>query len=118
MPGQFRAARRTFKSASAIDQHLRVKVDADGRVSLAGAADPDVGNAARPAYAENEDIGVDLVSLEGTVLCIAAVAITAGDAIYGAANGRVNTTNTGAKVGIALHNAAVGAQVEVLRRPL
>ena len=114
----FRAPTKTFEADEAIDQHLRVKLDADGKVTKAGAGDSDIGTAARPARAAGDDIGINLVSLEGTDEFVAAVAIAVGDKIYGADNGKVGKTNTNAPIGIALTAAAADGVFEALRRQI
>lgn len=96
----------------------RVKVDADGRISVAAGAETDIGTAARAAFAENEDVAVDLASLTGTAQFIADVPISVGDRVYGANGGEVGVTDTNAPIGIALRSAAAGKRVEVLRRQL
>ena len=119
MSGQFRAPRRTFRTSEAIGQYLRVKVGTDGRIAKAGANEDDIGVSAREAFAANEEIAVDLCSLEGTATFIASVDITAGEKVYGAANGQVGISASSTKpVGIALRSASSGAQVEVVRRQI
>ena len=119
MASQFRAPRRTFRAAAAIGQNLRVKVDSDARVSVAAAGDSDVGVTAREAFAENAEIPVDLCTLEGTAIYIAAGTIAAGAKVYGAAAGKVSANATSAvPIGIALFGASADQEIEVLRRDL
>lgn len=119
MPGVFRAARRTFEAGGAIAQDLRVVLGSGGTVTVAGAADREVGTAVRPSFASGENIAVDLASLEGTSVVVASGAIAIGASVYGAASGKVGTTDTGSPVGVALTAAAAdGDRIEVLRRQL
>lgn len=116
MASQVRAPRRTFRASAAIAQNLRVVVGSDGRIAAAGAADADAGVTARPAFAANDEIAVDLPSLEGTTLMTASGTIAAGAKVYGAAAGKVSSTSTSATpIGVALHAATNGQLVEVLR---
>jgi len=119
MPSQVRAPRRTFRAAAAIAQNLRVKVGSDGRISVADADETEVGTTARPSFAANDEISVDLASLEGTTLFTAAGTIAAGAKVYGADAGKVSTTATSAvPIGIALFGAAANELIEVVRRDL
>jgi hypothetical protein len=116
MASQVRAPRRTYRASAAIAQNLRVVVGSDGRISAAGAYDSEVGVTARPAFAANEEIAVDVSSVEGTTLMTASGAITAGAKVYGAAGGKVSVTAGNANpIGIALYAAANNGLVEVQR---
>lgn len=55
-----------------------------------------------------------LLNKNGTAKCIAAGTITAGNAVYTAADGKVGETNAGVLVGEALNSASANEVVEVL----
>lgn len=119
MSGQFRADRRTFRTSEAIAANLRVKVGTDGRIAKAGANENDIGVTAREAFAANEEVAVDLCSLEGTALIVSSTNIVAGNAVYGAAGGEIGTSASSTKpVGIALTSGGDGDLIEVVRRQL
>lgn len=108
---------RTFTAGVAIAQYLRVKLSG-GKLALSGAADHDndLGVIREPAFADGDIRAVIVRTKEGTLPMVAAGAVTVGDLVYTAANGRVSTTSTGAtKIGIALSAAgAAGDIIEVL----
>ena len=84
----------TGKAAGEIAKFARVTGPVGtGRVfteaGLTGRAD---GIAMRPATAANDQILVSLASGAGTLFGIAAGAITAGDTVYGAADGKLSDT--------------------------
>jgi hypothetical protein len=118
MADQIHARSGTFEASEPIAQHLRVKIASTGKIAVAVAADSDIGTAARSANADGEFIAVNFASKEGTEVFIAGVVVVPGDKLYGAAAGKVNKTNTGAPIGIALSNAAIDGQVSVLRRQI
>lgn len=110
------ARAKTFETSEAIAQNLRVKIASTGLIAKAGAADHDIGVAAREAFASGEFIAVNLATMQGTNVMVAGATIAPGDKVYGAAAGVVNKTATGVPVGIALSDATSGQDVEVLRR--
>ncbi|MCA9138957.1 MAG: DUF2190 family protein [Planctomycetales bacterium] len=119
MTTQLRAPSQTFEATEVISKNLRVKLNAAGTVSIAVGADSDIGVTNGYAYAAGDDVGVDLASLEGTAIGVAAVAITTGDKIYGADGGKIGKTNTNAPIGIAMSDAAAdGDKVEFVRRQI
>lgn len=119
MSGQFRADRRTFRTSEAIAANLRVRVGADGRIAKAGANENDIGVTAREAFAANEEVAVDLCSLEGTATFVSSTTITAGNAVYGAAAGEIGTSASSTRpIGIALTSGGDGDLIEVVRRQL
>lgn len=119
MASYVRAPRRTFRATAAIAQNLRVKVGSDGRISVAAANETEIGTTERPSFAANDEIAVNLATLEGTTLFVAAGTIAAGAKVYGAAAGKVSATATSAvPIGIALFGAAADQQIEVVRRDL
>lgn len=107
---------KTFTTAAAIDQHLRVKLDSTGKVSLAGIADKDIGTLEQESFADGDVRAVRLSSAVGTRKCVAAAAITRGARVFTAAAGKVsNTAATAFQYGTALEAAAADLDViEVL----
>jgi hypothetical protein len=119
MSGQFRADRRTFRTSEAIAANLRVKVGSDGRIAKAGANENDIGVTVREAFAANEEVAVDLCSLQGTATFVSSTTIEAGNAIYGAAAGEIGTSSSTTKpIGIALTSGGDGDLIEVVRRQI
>ena len=108
---------RTFTADEAIAQHLRVKLDSDGRVTVAGLADKEVGTAMTAAYAAGDVITVKLRTGAGTHKMVAIEALAVGATVYTEANGKVQDTAaaTSFQVGTALEAAtADGDVIEVL----
>lgn len=108
---------KTFIADEAIAVHLRVKLDSDGRVTVAGLADKEVGTALTPAFAAGDPVSVKLRTGAGTHKMVAIEALAIGATIYSEANGKVqDTAATGAfQVGTALEAAtADGDVIEVL----
>jgi hypothetical protein len=109
---------KTFLCDEAIPQYSRVKLDPDGRVTIAGLADVDVGVAMNPTFAAGEAVEVRLRNAGGTVPMIAIEAIEVGDIVYSEAAGKVQDTaaSTGYAVGQAMTAAgADGDYLEVCR---
>lgn len=107
---------KTFPTAAAIGKYLRVKLDATGKVSVAGIADKDIGTLDEASLAADDVRAVRLTSAPGTRKCIAAAAITRGARVFTAAAGKVsNTAATAFQYGTALEaSAADGDIIEVL----
>lgn len=108
---------KTFVSDEAIDAHLRVKLDSDGRVTIAGLTDKDIGTAVTPAFAAGETITVKLRTGSGTHKMVAIEAVAIGARLYTEANGKVQDTaaSTSFQIGTALEAAtADGDIIEVL----
>lgn len=108
---------KTFIADEAIAVNLRVKLDSDGRVTVAGLADKDIGTAVTPAFAAGESISVRLRTASGTHKMVAIEAITVGSRVYTEANGKVQDTaaSTSFQIGTALESAtADGDVLEVL----
>jgi len=108
---------RTFVADEAIAIHLRVKLDSDGRVTIAGLADKDIGTALTPAYAAGDTINVKLRTGAGTHKMVAIEALAIGAELFTEANGKVQDTaaSTSFRVGVALESAtADGDIIEVL----
>jgi len=109
---------KTFVCDEAIAKHLRVKLDADGRVTIAGLADKDIGTAETPTFAAGEDITVRLRTAAGTAKMVAIEASAVGATLYTETGGKVQDTAvaTSFQVGTALEAAAAdGDVIEVLR---
>lgn len=85
-------------AAGAIAQYLRVKTP--GAVAAAGALDQSIGTMDRECL-EAGPCSVRLKNALGTQKMIAAVAITAGNYVYGAASGKVSSVANGNLEGIA-----------------
>lgn len=108
---------KTFVADEAIAVHLRVKLDSDGRVTIAGLTDKDIGTAVTPAFAAGDNITVKLRTGSGTHKMVAIEAFAVGSRLYTEANGKVQDTaaSTSFQIGTALEAAeADGDVVEVL----
>lgn len=107
------SAVKTFQSAGALAQYLRVKLSA-GVLALAGSTDVALGYVERAVFAADYT-PVRVRTAQGTCIHIASVAIAAGGDVYAAAGGKVAATGT-LLIGTALTAAtADGDQIEVLR---
>ena len=112
---------KTFIADEAIAVHLRVKLDSDGRVTVAGLADKEIGTAMTPAFAAGDPITVKLRTGSGTHKMVAIEALAIGATVYTEANGKVQDTAqaTAFQVGTALEAAtADGDVIEVLYNAL
>lgn len=108
---------KAFVADEAIPQFSRVKLDSDGRVTIAGLADREIGTATEAAFAAGDVIGVRLRTAAGTHKMIAVEALSAGALVYTEASGKVQDTAaaTAFSVGHALEAAtADGDIIEVL----
>ena len=108
---------KTFIADEAIAIHLRVKLDSDGRVTVAGLTDKEIGTAVTPAFAAGDPVTVRLRTASGTHKMVAIEALTLGSVLYTEANGKVQDTaaSTSFQVGVALEGAgADGDIIEVL----
>lgn len=108
---------KTFIADEAIAINLRVKLDSDGKVTIAGLADKELGTAVTPAFAAGDPVTVRLRTAAGTHKMIAVEALTVGSVVYTEANGKVQDTAqaTAFQVGVALEAAAAdGDVIEVL----
>lgn len=108
---------KTFTADEAIAIHLRVKLDSDGKVTIAGLTDKDIGTAITPAFAAGDQITVKLRTGAGTHKMVAIEAIAIGARLYTEANGKVQDTaaSTSFQIGTALEAAtADGDVIEVL----
>jgi hypothetical protein len=108
---------KTFIADEAIAVHLRVKLDSDGKVTVAGLADKEIGTAVTPAFAAGDPVTVRLRTAAGTHKMVAIEASAVGAILYTEANGKVQDTaaSTAFQVGIVLEAAgADGDVIEVL----
>jgi hypothetical protein len=108
---------KTFVADEAIAENLRVKLDSDGRVTIAGLADKDIGTAITPAFAAGDNVTVKLRTAAGTHKMVAIEALSVGATLYTEAAGKVQDTAaaTSFQVGTALEAAgADGDVIEVL----
>jgi stage V sporulation protein SpoVS len=101
-------------AAGAVAQFLRVKTP--GAVAAAGATDVSIGTMDLPCLAAGP-CSVRLRSAQGTRKMVASEPITAGNAVYAAASGKIAATGT-VYEGIALETAAANNDViEVMMAP-
>lgn len=115
MSQQVEGPSKTFLSGAALAQYRRVKLTA-GKLAYAGTTDVEVGVMNEDAFAADEHRSVRLRTAEGTLKMIASEAITAGNAVYAGANGKVAASGT-VLIGIALETVTTdGDVIEVLRR--
>ena len=107
---------KSFVASAAIAQFARVKVASDGTIATAVLADVEIGIAQQAAFAAGDVVTVRLRNASGTQKAIALAAITAGNAVFSAAAGKVSNTATGAyRLGTALEtSAADGDIIEIL----
>jgi hypothetical protein len=108
---------KTFTADEAIAVHLRVKLDSDGRVTIAGLADKDIGTAVTAAAAAGDPITVRLRTAAGTHKMVAVEACAIGALLYTEASGKVQDTaaQTAFQIGHALEAAGNdGDIIEVL----
>jgi hypothetical protein len=108
---------KTFIADEAIAVHLRVKLDSDGRVTVAGLTDKEIGTAVTPAFAAGEPVTVRLRTAAGTHKMVAIEAMNAGVPVYTETGGKVQDTAqaTSFQLGTALESAANdGDIIEVL----
>lgn len=108
---------KAFEADEAIAQWARVKLDSDGKVTVAGLTDKGIGVATREAFAAGDIIDVALNTKPGTVKMIAVEALAAGATVYSEAAGKVQDTAqaTAFQVGVAMEAAtADGDIIEVM----
>lgn len=111
---------KTLVAGGAIGQHLRVKL-VSGQLALAGAGVSDepieVGTMHNATFAAGEPVAVRTRNAQGTVKMIAAGAISAGVEVFGAADGKISATSSGAAIGISMEAAtADGDVIEIMRK--
>lgn len=110
---------RTFTAGAAIAKHLRVKISS-GVLAAAGVGASDdtveIGTLLDASFASGDVRAVHLRNSGGTTKMVAAAAITAGAAVYGAASGKISSTSSGTAIGIAMEAAGADNDIiEVLR---
>lgn len=110
---------RTFTAGAALTKYTRVKLSSGLLVAAGvGASDDtlEIGTILDASFASGDVRPVHLRSAAGTTKMIAAAAISAGVAVYGAASGQISTTVSGSPIGISLEAAtAANDVIEVLR---
>lgn len=109
--------KKAFPNSAALARYLRVKITS-GVLALAGVTDTELGTLDRQTQTTDASATVILRNAQGTILMVAAAAITALSSVYTAANGQISSTNATGSVliGTALTAAtAAGDYVEVLR---
>lgn len=105
---------KTFQAGAAIAQYLRVYLSS-GKLAVAGASNVAIGVIQEASFADLDYRAVLLRNAEGTKRMVASEAVTAGDAVYAAASGKVATTGT-IYEGIALEDASGNGSIfEVLQ---
>ena len=110
---------RTFTASGTFDPYLTMKIETDGKVSLAGAAvigsQKIVGFSTRSVVTSGDPTPVALQG-SGTVYGTAGVTITAGDLVYPAASGKLGVTATSnyQLLGLALQGGAANDVIEIL----
>lgn len=108
---------KAFVADEAIAENLRVKLDSDGRVTIAGLTDKEIGTSVTPAFAAGDNVTVRLRTAAGTHKMVAIEALAVGATVYTETDGKVQDTAqaTSFQVGIALEAAtADGDVIEVL----
>lgn len=111
---------KAFTAGAAIAANLRV-VLTSGKLAVAGVGGGpdevlDIGTITQAAFADLDVRPVRLRTAEGTTKMVAAGAIAAGAAVYGAASGKISATINGSILGLALEAATANNDViEVLR---
>lgn len=108
---------KTFVCSEAFAQHILVKRDAAGTVSIADLTDTPIGVSQSMTNAANEEANIRLLNGGGTIEMVAAAAITNNAVVYGRADGKISSDSSGSavRIGIALEAASGdGARIEVL----
>lgn len=108
---------KAFECDAAISQWARVKLDSDGKITVAGLTDKGIGVATRATFAAGEWVDVALNTKPGTTKMIASEALAAGATVYSEADGKVQDTAqaTAFQVGVAMEAAtADGDIIEVM----
>jgi hypothetical protein len=104
---------KTLRAAGTIPQYARIKLDTNGDWALAGAGAGGKADAiALHAAVVGDMLAGRLLNVGGTVKVIASEALTLGELIYGAANGKVDDLTTNCLEGKALE--AAGADGDII----
>jgi hypothetical protein len=108
---------KTFQAtAVALGAFIRVKVDSNGLISVAGATDATIGVTMDPVAASGYGT-VKLYSAPGTFLHVAGAAVARGAVLYPIASGKVDDTGTTSNGFVALEAAtADGDIIETTRQ--
>lgn len=105
---------KTFVAGGALAQYRRVKLSS-GKLAYAGAGASDyavdIGNLERDTFADGEAVAVRLRNAQGTRKGVAAGPVSAGVAIYGAANGKIDDASSGTQIGISLEAALADGDI-------
>lgn len=101
---------KAFKAAEALAAFRRVKLDSAGDIVYADARDDCVGST-ETAIANDANGPVRLKSASGTRKLTASGAISIGDKVYGAADGKITATPDGIGFGTALEAATADGDV-------
>lgn len=111
MPTQDDSGFRTFTSAAALSEGVRVDIDSSGYIEAAGADQRWIGVLQADCASGDTDCNVKLVNAPGTFLMKADVPIlTLGSAVYPAANGEVTGISTSLHpIGLLLEATATAA---------
>lgn len=108
----------TFTASAALAPHLRVSLNASGKLAAAGAEELEVGILPSRVLAADDPTAVVPLNVEGTVRLVAGEAISQYGKVYGFAGGKVGATANARFLGIALIAAtADGDYIEVLPQP-
>jgi hypothetical protein len=114
MANQFEGPTRPDTAAGAVAQYLRVKTP--GAIAAAGASDVSIGTMDRECTAAGP-CTIRLRTAQGTRKMVASGAITAGNAVYAAASGKIASSGT-VYEGVALETSADdGDVIEVMMAP-
>ncbi|TXH54740.1 MAG: hypothetical protein E6Q97_10220 [Desulfurellales bacterium] len=109
---------RAFITSEAVLVGQLVKLNSDGELELCGPGDSPLGSVAALGAGHGvagSPVTVALLNKPGSLVVIAAGAITLGAPVYAAASGRVSSSSTGRAVGLALIAAVTaGDQIEIL----
>lgn len=113
---------RTLPIAAALPKYRLVRQDANGKWALCGVGEvPEAMNTVESNTAMATDgfqAGCELLDDGRTAILVASVAISAGQAVYPAANGKITNLVTGSKVGIAREAATADLdEIEVELQP-
>lgn len=112
--------KRTFTATVTVDQYLLTRLDL-GKVNVATKDSTNILVGFADRKIDQATIGpIELINGGGTVLAKAATTVTAGDAVYRASGGKVETaitsvvTVTGDAVGYSLQDAVANDVIEIL----
>ena len=101
---------RTFTAGEALNAFCRVKLSAAETVVYADAGDDYIG-VTQDSVADEGQVLVRLKSMAGTMKVTAAGAFSAGDYLYGAADGEVDDVETGSAQFVALEAASADGDI-------